>query len=77
MALGTKNRQRQTAEACKQHLREKYRDRLSLVEEFISEFEGAGKDSDLTRWSSFTDVRGIDKEMLQRLDAFFETWLNP
>jgi hypothetical protein len=77
MALGTKNRRRQTAEVCKQHLRQKYRDRLSLVEEFISEFEGAGKDSDLTRWSSFTDVRGIDKEMLQRLDAFFETWLNP
>ena len=35
MALGTKNRQRQTAEACKQHLREKYRDRGALVEEFI------------------------------------------
>jgi hypothetical protein len=69
MALGTKNRQRQTAEACKQHLREKYRDRGAL--------EGTGKDSDLTRWSSLTDVRGIEKEMLSRLDTFFETWLNP
>ena len=77
MALGTKNRQRQTAETCKQHLREKYRDRIALVEEFITEFEGTGKNADLTRWSSFTDVRGIDKEMLQRLDAFFEKWLNP
>jgi hypothetical protein len=54
MALGTKNRQRQTAEACKQHLREKYRDRGALVEEFIVEFEGTGKDSDLTRWSSLS-----------------------
>jgi hypothetical protein len=47
MAIDTKNRQKQTAETCKQHLREKYRDRLSLVEEFIVEFEGAGKESDL------------------------------
>ena len=77
MGLGTKNRQRQTAETCKRHLREKYRDQAELVEEFILEFEGAGKSSDLTRWSRFTDVRGIDKEMLKRLDAFFETWLNP
>jgi hypothetical protein len=47
------------------------------MDEFIAEFEGAGKDSDPTRWNSFTDVRGIEKEMLQRLNAFFETWLNP
>jgi hypothetical protein len=26
MGLGTKNRQKQTAETCKRHLREKYRD---------------------------------------------------
>jgi len=43
MSLGTKNRQKQTAETCKQHLREKYRDQLGLVEEFISEFEGVGQ----------------------------------
>jgi hypothetical protein len=24
-----------------------------------------------------TDIRGIEKEMLSRLDTFFETWLNP
>jgi hypothetical protein len=51
--------------------------RGALVEEFIVEFEGTGKDSDLTRWSSLTDIRGIEKEMLSRLDTFFETWLNP
>ncbi len=78
MGLGTKNRQRQTAETCKQHLREKYREQGRLVEEFILEFEGGvGKNADLTRWSSFVDVKGIDKEMLQRLDAHFEKWLNP
>jgi len=37
MGLGTKNRQKQTADICKQHLREKYRDKLGLVEEFIIE----------------------------------------
>lgn len=92
MGLGTKNRQRHTAEVCKQHLREKYRDRIALVEEFIAEFEGAKGESEHelpvllrafvvadknVRWSRFTDVRGIDKEMLARLDAHFETWLNP
>jgi hypothetical protein len=35
MGLGTKNRQKQTADICKQHLREKYRDQRQLVEEFI------------------------------------------
>jgi hypothetical protein len=32
MGLGTKNRQKQTADICKQHLREKYRDQLGLVD---------------------------------------------
>ena len=41
MGLGTKNRQKQTADICKQHLREKYRDQRGLVEEFILEFEGS------------------------------------
>src|SRR5258708_18761062 len=39
MGLGTKNRQKQTADICKQHLREQYRDQRGLVEEFILEFE--------------------------------------
>ena len=43
MGLGTKNRQKQTADICKQHLREKYRDQRGLVEEFILEFEGDRK----------------------------------
>jgi len=40
MSLGTKHRHKQTAEICKQHLRQKYPDKLALVEEFIVEIEG-------------------------------------
>jgi hypothetical protein len=43
MGLGTKNRQKQTADVSKQHLRERYRDQRGLVEEFILEFEGDRK----------------------------------
>ena len=77
MGLGTKNRQNQTAEICKQHLREKNLDKLGLVEEFIHEIEGTGKNHDVTRWSQFTDIKGIEEEMLKRLDEHFEKWLNP
>ena len=77
MGLGTKNRQQQTADLCKQHLRERHLDKLVLVEEFIHEFEGSGKERDITRWSQFTDIRGIQAEMLKRLDEHFEKWLNP
>jgi hypothetical protein len=71
MGLGTKNRQKQTANICKQHLREKYRNQRGLVEEFILEFEGAGKNCDVTRWDWFTDIKDIKKEMLKRLEAHF------
>jgi hypothetical protein len=40
MGLGTKNRQKQTADLCKQHLRQRYLDKLGLVEEFILEMRG-------------------------------------
>ena len=73
MGLGTKNRQKQTADICKQHLREKYRDQRGLVEEFILEFEGDRKNYDLIRWDRFTDI----KEMLKRLEAYFEKWFSP
>jgi hypothetical protein len=76
MGLGTKNRQKQTAEVCKQHLRVKYRDKLGLVEEYIVEIEGSLKNSDVTRWSRFTDIKDIRKEMLNRLEVDFEKWLN-
>ena len=77
MGLGTKNRQKQTAELCKQHMRQKYPDKLGLVEDFIVEIEGPPQNCDLTRWGRFTDVKGIKKEMFQRLEIQFENWLNP
>ena len=77
MTLGTKNRQKQTADLCKQHLRQKYPDKLDLVEEFIVEIEGPPQGCDVTRWGQFTDIKDIKKEMLKRLEARFEKWLNP
>jgi hypothetical protein len=77
MGLGTKNRQKQTAEICKQYPRAKYAGKLGLVEEFIEEIEGPGKNADVTRWGQFTDIKDIKKEMFQRLEAQFEKWLNP
>ena len=76
MGLGTKNRQKQTADLCKQHLRQRYPDKLGLVEEFILEIEGPAKNSDVSRWGQFTDIKGIKKEMFQRLEIQFENWLN-
>jgi hypothetical protein len=76
MSIGTKHRQKQTAELCKQHLRQKYPDKLGLVEEFIVEIEGPSKSSDVTRWGRFTDIKDIKKEMLGRLETQFENWLN-
>jgi hypothetical protein len=77
MALGTKNRQQQTAEVCKQHLREKYQNHLGLVNEFIIEIEGTGKDHDVSKWGQFADASWKNDEMLKRLDLAFEQWLNP
>jgi hypothetical protein len=77
MGLGTKRRQQQTADICKQHLREKYRDQRGLVEEFIVEIEGAPQNCDVTRWGRFTDIKDIKRKMLKRLEAHFEKWLNP
>ena len=75
MGFGTKNRQKQTADICKQHLREKYRDRLVLVEEFIVEIEGAPKNCDVTRWGQFTDIKDIKEEMLKRLEGISRSGL--
>jgi len=57
MPVGTKHRQQQTAELCKEHLRQKNSSKLGLVEEFISEFEGVGKNHDITRRSQFADMK--------------------
>ena len=57
MGLGTKNRQKQTADLCKQHLREKYPDKLGLVKEFIVEIEGSPQHPDVARGGQFTERR--------------------
>ena len=77
MGLGTKNRQKQTADLCKQHLRERNLDKPALVEEFVHEIEGTGKEHDVTRWGQFMNIKGINEEMLKRVDTTFEIWLNP
>jgi len=76
MGLGTKNRQNQTAELCKEHLRATYSAQLVLVEDFIHEIEGVGKANDPTRWGQFTDVSRNTDAMLTRLDEGFNKWLN-
>jgi hypothetical protein len=77
MGLGTKNRLTQTAEACRQHLRDRYRSKLPLVEEFILEIEGVGSSRDPAKWSQYTDTRRSEKETLERVGQEFEKWLNP
>jgi hypothetical protein len=47
------------------------------VEEFIEEIEGPPATRDVTRWSQFSDIRDIKKEMLQGLEPQFENWLSP
>jgi len=50
---------------------------LALVEEFIAEIEGTGKNHDATKWNQFTDAKRSTAEMLQRVDAAFDAWMNP
>lgn len=77
MSIGTKNRLNQTSSTCKTHLREKHTKNLALVEEFIAEIEGTGKNQDTTKWNQFTDLKRSTTEMLQRVDAAFDAWMNP
>ena len=75
MGFGTKNRQKQTADICKQHLRERYRDQRGLVQEFILGMRVLVKTAmSLVGTGSPIDIK---KEMLKRLEAHFEKWLNP
>jgi hypothetical protein len=76
MGLGTKNRQKQTADLCKQHLRQRYLDKLGLVEEFILEMRGLLKALTSVVGAQFTDIKDVKKEMFQRLEIQFENWLN-
>lgn len=73
MALGTKNRLQQNAAECRAWLREQHADQADLVREFIAEIEG--RDEDATRWGQFSDIKRSRTEMLQRVEAAFQTWL--
>ena len=75
MGLGTKNRQKLVAERCQEYLRTAHRDKLALVEEYISEIE-AGGDSPAC-WTRFCDLKRDNQEMLERLEVDFLAWLNP
>lgn len=75
MGLGTKNRQKQIADLCQEHLRSTHKEQLALVEEFISEFE-SGEEAPAC-WSRFCDLKRDNREMLERLEAHFQSWLNP
>jgi hypothetical protein len=62
MGLGIQESAETTADICKQHLREKYRDQQGLVEEFIVEIEVTRKNCDIARWARFTDIKDIKKD---------------
>ena len=76
MGLGTKNRQNQTADLCKEHLRLSHAVQGTLVEDFILEIEGTGKAKDILQWSQFTNMDRDQASMLGRLDEKFNRWLN-
>ena len=76
MGIGTKNRQSQTADLCKEHLRQAYAPQLVLVEDFILEIEGSGKAKDILQWGQFTNMDRDLASMLARLDEKFNRWLN-
>ena len=76
MGIGTKNRQNQTADLCKEHLRLSYALQGTLVEDFILETEGSGKSRDILKWAQFTDMARDNSAMIARLDDTFNRWLN-
>ena len=41
-----------------------------------NEIEGSSQDSDVT-WGQFTDIKDLKKEMFDRVERKFESWLNP
>jgi len=77
MSIGTKNRQNLIGTTCKAHLREQFGQHGTLVEEFIAEIEGSGKNADPNAWTKFTDAKRDNAEMLKRVGAAFDGWLNP
>jgi len=44
---------------------------------FIPEIGGSPQHPDVTRWGQFTDIKDLKKEMFDRVERKFESWLNP
>lgn len=61
-SLGTAGRIKAHAEACKQHLRNKFPANLPLVQDFIKEIEGERKTFDQKRWQRFEKMEELEKE---------------
>jgi len=76
MGLGTKNRQNQTADLCKEHLRGSFASQGALVEDFILEIEGSGNSRDILQWGQFTNMDRNPAAMFSRVDDKFNRWLN-
>ena len=68
MGLGTKNRQKQKADICKQHLREKYRD--GLVRNSLWSLRCPQKLRYHPLGGQFTEIKDIKEEMFTRLVHF-------
>ena len=66
MSPGTKNRINHNATLCRDHLRNAHRDKLALVNEFITEKQDS--DGDVS-WNQFTDLkrseRGLSREEMK------------
>ena len=75
MLIGSRNRQIQTTELCKEYLRQKYETELLFVEAFIIETEGTGTKRHGAHWGEFTDSSWKNEELLIRLGEHFEKWL--
>jgi hypothetical protein len=74
--LAAKIRESEVAEACKALLHEAHHDALNLVEEFIVEIEGAGKDRDLSQWIWFAGAGFNTAKIPERLEREFQKWLD-
>lgn len=75
MSIGTKNRLQRIGTVCRDHLRQTHADsdEATLVEEFIAEIQST---DDETPWAQFTDAKRSDGEMIDRVEAAFQKWLN-
>jgi hypothetical protein len=73
MSIGAKNRIKQNAQECREHLAEQFPEHADLLPEFIAEIEGPERDAGA--WGQFADQKRDRNEMLERAGAAFLEWL--